>query len=193
MREPALFFLDLVEGNEIVGTQLARYIRTHTQNSIIVFVTAYWHKIAYDSESKLLADNHITKTSNLLADELLISIAYAKEHIGKSSIFYRIDFDEIHRIEMEDIIYAETIKRANKIRIRLPHGWFVVRDTMAGLDAKVKNQPYLFRCHESYLVNVNHIVSIQEKNRKILLSDDSVCYYSGAKTKELLSRWKSHG
>nr|WP_270283204.1 LytTR family DNA-binding domain-containing protein [Streptococcus infantarius] len=49
----------------------------------------------------------------------------------------------------------------------------------------------LFRCHKSYLINLNNIVRLDKKEGLVYFDDDKACYVSRKYIKDLRSKMEN--
>ncbi|MDR1557854.1 MAG: LytTR family DNA-binding domain-containing protein [Tannerellaceae bacterium] len=76
----------------------------------------------------------------------------------KQSVLYVKQGDAYQRIVWEDILYIEGMQ--NYVKIHFPQETKVILQTITSLEEMLPKDDF-FRVHKSYLVNVNHIDSIE--------------------------------
>lgn len=135
------------------------FLANRTVRSAVIIVTAY--------EQYAISGYELDVT-----DYLLKPVSYprfvkatdkAREYLSfkhvatpANQIFVRAD-RQIHRIEISDIIYIESIE--NYIRIFTPNDRIVARSTLKEILSDLPDETFI-RVHKSYIVNINHIKSI---------------------------------
>lgn len=184
----SIYLLDILIYEKDEGLQAAREIRRINPDNSIIFMTQFPEKILFNTESKLNAINFIIKRPHTFLSEL----KYTLQHIilcetSDTLLVYCDSYSEI-RITIRDIFYIETIPKSHKIRIVHARGCFELRLSLNEIVKHLNNR--FIRCHNSYIVNIDKIETINHKNKMLCLSNGCICYYSYAKGKRLLKIFK---
>jgi len=185
MNSPALFFLDIVIGQESIGLNIARLIMENKMSSKIVFITDYPDKVLFRSVYKVHSYNIILKKSPCFEEEVKVTIESALRDIFIDGCFVYQDRFTRFSIDREGIIYIETVKGKKKVCIYHENGVYMLSMRMDAMMQKLGDG--FCRCHDSYIVNMKKIAEINYRERKITLSNGGTCYYSYMKRKEFLS------
>lgn len=183
LEKPAIFILDIMFGNEAMGFKMADLISQRQQTALTVFITNYPDKILINSFYKIRAFNIILKASRKFENELDMTIRMAMSQIAENNILIYKDRFTTISIKRVGIIYAETIKGANKIAVYHKNGIYEIR---SGLSKFLKQLPSCFiRCHNSYIINTNEVIRIHYSTKEIFLTDGHKCRYSYAYRKKV--------
>lgn len=185
MNSPALFLLDIVIGKENTGFKAARLIAESKVKSLIIFITDYPNKIMFNPVYKINSYNIILKRSPCFEDELKITIESALRDIFIDKCFIYQDRFTRLSIDVEGIIYIETVKGKRQICIYHENGVYMLNMRMNVMLQKLGSG--FCRCHNSYIVHLKKIIEINHRERKIIMSNGSICYYSYLKENEFLS------
>lgn len=174
---PVLFFLDIDLGAEIDGMKLAQKIRELNKESFIVFFTTKSEMAPMTFKYQLEALDFIVKDAD--EDEIKSRIRSSintavKRHLKTttSQILQIKHDDKVILLPMEDILYIETTGTRYKLNLHTEKR----RISMNGELKKVQQEldERFIRCHQSYLVNGDHIAECNFKNQELTLSDGSV-------------------
>lgn len=161
-----IVFLDIILPNKS-GVELAHLIRKYDKCCVIIFLTTSREFAIESYEVKalnyLLKPFDVEKMNEIMddackivetKDEKFTSIA------NKSGTFI---------LKNKDIVYCESYKRKIFIHIK-GYDEFVTTFRLDTVEELLNDQRFL-RCHKSYLVNMDYIVKIE--NRNFILVDGS--------------------
>lgn len=185
-KEFDIIFMDY-QMNYINGLDTARKLRKKNNNTTIIFLTSY-PNIVFDV-FEVNAFRFLMKPINM---PKLISAMddYLKSQDSSNYIMIKID-DVIKKINQNDIIYAEASDKY--CYIRTVDDNILYKKTLAELEDSLSLDVF-FRCHRSYLVNFNHIVSHTssditfDNNEKALISKTKLASFKSA----FLTHIKNH-
>ncbi|MFP4457777.1 MAG: LytR/AlgR family response regulator transcription factor [Clostridia bacterium] len=188
-----VYFLDIDLKQELTGLDLAHYIRTKDVNAYIIFITFMQRHIKNVFRYKTF--DFISKTYyDQLSENIKDVMARLKEDYNQfygsldKKITLKFENDEIVRsIPIDDFI---GIKRENNIYVAYTtQGVFRYFSTLQSiLDSTEKNDS-LIRTHQSVIVNVKHIKSIDRNKRKVVATNGIEFDISRRKMKEVLNKW----
>lgn len=171
---------------------MAKAIREKSRTATIVFVTTYSEFMLLTYRAQVSALNFIDKTDkdDAIKDNFKKCLQKVFEdqgfNIPKKIFVFENNKTKI-RIPLEDILYFET---AESHRLKLItktgqcHFYGSIKEVMQA------NQK-LFRCHKSYLINLNNIVRLDKKEGLVYFDDDKVCYVSRKYIKDLRSKMEN--
>lgn len=150
-----LIFLDYKMKNTD-GLETARELRRTNNNTPIIFLSSY-PNIVFDTFEVnayrfLVKPIDETKLSQAM-DSLLASI-------GNNNCVIIKNNDITQRINTNDIIYAEA--ENTHCCIRLLNESIIYKKTLSDFE-KLLHDDCFFRCHRSYLINMQHIVSFTDQ------------------------------
>ena len=162
-------FLDLdFKGKDYTGIDIARTIRKHRSDTVIIFVTNFPQ---YAPEGyEVHAFRYLMK--NEIQAKLLPYLTLALEHIQdiRPTLSYNVSGEEI-TLPLDDILYIESQLHAVIVHTLSGSENANKRTFYAGIGSlEEKLAPHGFlRIHKSYLVNMKHIQTYQCK--AVMLTD----------------------
>lgn len=151
-----LFLLD-IEMPEIDGITLAKFIRSHDADAVIVYITGF-RSYAVDA-FEVRAFNYLMKPLTYEAFKPVIreslNIAFERKFKVTSEKYYVLDRKEAHiRLNYNDILYFEKfIHRIKVVTQRDSHEFYgSLRTLKEELDMDV-----FVQCHQSFIVNMTKV------------------------------------
>jgi len=146
-----VIFLDIQMG-ELNGMEIAKELRQRRNHSLLIFVTVLKECVfdafeveAYDYLIKPLASNHFSRTMDRVIKSL-------EQRTTKSIIVQRGTSCEV--ILLTEIVYCEV--QGRKIYIHQSNGKITdYYDKLDDLEQRIDGR--FFRCHRSYLVNLEYV------------------------------------
>lgn len=167
-----------VQMTGINGLDTAREIRKFDTNVNIIFTTAIIDFIQQGYEVK--AFRYLLKPINY--DEFSRNLLECINEIEESNENYLTikenDSSEIIRVPINNILYVETYSR--HILIHTDTKTYKTRESINNIEEYLGNI-YFYRCHRSYLININKVKSI--KQNSVIIKEDEI----------LVSRYKMKG
>ncbi len=174
---PSVYFLDVDLKSDIDGFQLAEKIRKYDPRGFLVFVTTHDELSHMTFQYKVEAMDYISKEDSLNLDGRI------KACLFRSNELFTSPANKVHKsislkmggrfitIHQEDIIGIET-------SLNNPH--FIVlagRASTTELTYTLSSLKKLldecfFQCHKSCIINLEHIVSIDKRNRLVYMNGD---------------------
>ena len=94
------------------------------------------------------------------------------------------NLDAVHVVDLKEIIYIKSDNNYSTFFLS-DNRKVVVSQTLKSFDEKL-NGHHFFRCHQSYLINLNCIRSIDKKNDTLTLNDEIVLPVAQSKKKVLI-------
>ncbi|MBE5876260.1 MAG: response regulator transcription factor [Lachnospiraceae bacterium] len=185
-KEYDVIFMDY-QMNTLNGLDTARKLRQKNNQTTIIFLTSY-PNIVFDV-FEVNTFRFLMKPINMakLTDAM---DSYLKSQDTSNYIMLKID-DNTKKINQKDIIYIEASDKY--CYIRTVDDNLLYKKTLAELAATLTLDTF-YRCHRSYLVNFNHIVSHTNNditftnNEKALISKTKLTGFKNA----FLAHIKSH-
>ena len=186
-----LFFLDIELNHQTNGVVLASKLRNIYPHAKIVFITSHTEMAFLSFFYKVEALDFIQKTSYeelklKVIDALNTTLARIKIPLPsqKEFILIRNNYTDI-KLVVDDIMFFITTQTPHKINVHLINRqsefYSSIKDISSYNDA-------FFRCHQSTVVNVNNIASVDRKNRTIHMIDGETCKVSVRYLKGLLDK-----
>lgn len=151
-----LLLIDVLLGSEN-GVDLAENLRQNGVVSDIAFISVTPNYALKGFQAALI--HYLTKP--ISSNDLKVVINRSLKHIfDKHSILIETN-SEAQRIYTSDIIYIEIFNRT--ILIHTSQGKITSEGTLNQFSKKLPPQKF-FRCHKSYIVNLDYIKSIKRYN-----------------------------
>lgn len=169
---PEIVFLD-VDMPGMTGVECAKKIADIEPKTIIIFATA--HDIYMPDAFEVYAFDYLVKPFKMLRlnqtldkikkiEELKLD-AHEKEQIKGTNTPKKLmikNKEGISLVDMEDIILVQREDRATAIYTI--HDRYATSDGLSELEEKLDNSMF-FRCHKSYIININYISKIYPYGR----------------------------
>lgn len=185
-----LFFLDVDLKDEVTGIKLALEIREKIKNATIAFVTTHSELAYVTFMYKVEAIDYILKDDTMHFESRIrevIDVVYQRD-LNLSTISdtnYTIkDGDNLYVLDSNRTIYFASSTVPHKITV-------VLEDRILDFYGKIKDLPNLsekfIRCHQSFVVNIDHIVKLDGKSRIVSMSNGDDCLVSIRYLKGLIS------
>ena len=185
-----LYFLDVdFQHHEIDGFKLAVKIRETDPSAKIVFITAHSELAHLTFQHKLSAMDYIVKDSpedieaQVIECMLVACERYLKE---KSALIknFKIDANgEIWSIPHDDVLFFETNSKVrNKIILHMKDSKLGFRGVLGEIEQQI---PELYRCHKSYLLNLNQIAYVDKITREAVMKNGERVHIAEKKIAEL--------
>ncbi|SDQ35355.1 LytR/AlgR family response regulator transcription factor [Streptococcus equinus] len=190
---PQIFFLDIdIHGDNTKGIEVAKAIREKSRTATIVFVTTHSEFMLLTYRAQVSALDFIDKTDkdDAIKDNLKKCLQKVFEdqglNIPKEIFVFENNKTKI-RIPMEDILYFETAE-SHRLKLITKTGQ---RHFYGSIKEVMQANQKLFRCHKSYLINLNNIVRLDKKEGLVYFDDDKACYVSRKYIKDLRSKMEN--
>lgn len=188
-----LYFLDVDLNTEMNGIMLGSEIRKFDPNARIVFVTTHAELAYLTFMYKVEAMEYIPKDNKeQLKEKLLECIDVAMERYlnvrpdASESILIKSADAQI-KLEINEVQFIESSSTPHRLIVHLDNRQVEFYGKIKDMEAL---NPNFYRCHQSYVVNVLNIESINAKLREITMKDGEVCYSSVRYLKGLLERFE---
>lgn len=174
------YFIDIeLNSNKLNGLELASEIRKKEPFTNIIFITQHANLLKLTFTYKIAALDFIVKSNSaLLAKNIIEALKAAFERykqIGQSDEeqFFQIKIGEkIKNILLDDIYYFETSHIIHKIIIHEKNGSHEYYGKLKDLN---EIDERFFRCHKSYVVNIQHVKEINKKERMLTMTNGAQC------------------
>lgn len=175
--KPDVVFLD-VEMPKMTGVECARLIQDMNPTTVMVFATAHdaymsdaFEVYAFDYLVKPFKVERVVQTLERIRDRIQCRVAPTEEapHVltadrkpvsGRLMLRHR---DGVSFIDLNDILLVQREDRATVLYTR-DDGRFVTGDSLAEMEERLPRDVF-FRCHKSYIINLNHMKDITPYGR----------------------------
>lgn len=160
-----IIFLD-IEMNALNGIETAKIIRKYDKKSIIIFLTAYPDFVFQGYEVK--ASNYILKPYTPDKISAVLSSALEEITISKDT-FYTIQTKSgFSRLNLSDVLYFKSNKR--KIIAKLNNNKIEFYEKLDNIEKETPS--FFIRVHQSYLVNINFISTLELN--QVIINNESI-------------------
>ncbi|TLQ04273.1 response regulator transcription factor [Pediococcus stilesii] len=176
-----LFFLDIeIDQNNIDGLEVAEKVRNQLNFAEIVFVTSHSEMAFLTFERKIepldyiIKDNGQDEIAKNLRDDVRVSYHRYQNHVFASEQHFSYQIgSRVYELPMNQLLYIATVSgQPGKIEVHHMQGMVEYPGNLNELEAKYSN---LFRCHKSFLVNLEKVKCYDAKDRTVVLQDGSTC------------------
>ena len=175
--KPDVVLLD-VEMPKMTGVECARLIQDMNPTSVMVFATAHdaymsdaFEVYAFDYLVKPFKVERVVQTLERIRDRIQCRVAPTEEAprvltadrkpvSGRLMLRHR---DGVSFIDLNDILLVQREDRATVLYTR-DDGRFVTGDSLAEMEERLPCDVF-FRCHKSYIINLNHMKDITPYGR----------------------------
>ena len=191
--EHQIFFLDLeIKDDEKQGIDVAKAIREKDATAIIVFVTTHSEFMLLTYQSLVGAIDFIDKNLNdqAFSERIELCLKEAMKHqignFGESSYLFETTKARI-RVAYDDILYFETSPTVHRVILHTKTGQTEFYGTIAEV---AKSDKRLFKCHRSFVINVNNVTEFDKSTRTAYFKNGSYCQVSRDKVKKLIAEMR---
>lgn len=185
-----LFFLDTTFNKDrSKGFRVAQSIREKDPNSTIVFVTgqtelaseSFRYKIsALDVIEKNQAERELKKR----LEECLELVDSRQNQLISQDAFHFETNQSKFQLPYSEILYFETLAIPHKVNVVTKHKKVEFYGSLNGV---VKQDQRFYRCHRSYLINLENVSYVDKQDYTVYFEKDKKCYVARRRMKELLA------
>ena len=169
---PAVVFLD-VEMPEINGVECARAIQDMDPNTVIIFATAHegymgdaFEVYAFDYLMKPFKVERVIQTLERARERLLARQSNVVNPVRPRAVDGRMMLkhrEGVNFLDLKDILLVQREERAT-VLYTADGERYVTGDSLADMEERLPAESF-FRCHKSYIINLNHIKDITPYGR----------------------------
>ena len=185
-----IFFLDIDLQSEMNGIELAQKIREYQPRGYIIFVTTHSEMSHLTFQYKVEALDYIIKDNReelkMRVQQCLLHVLQRekeKEENESKKKFLVQSGGRITPLLYEDILYFEISQTKNKMYVYTKEKCIEFPGNMKDIEAEVDARFY--RCHRSFLINLEQVKKLDSKNNTVYLRDGSECPVSVRLKKKL--------
>ena len=171
--KPDVVFLD-VEMPEMTGVECARAIEDMNPNIIIIFATAHdsymsdaFEVYAFDYLIKPFKVERVIQTLERARERLIsrtrsvtMPVSKPKSVSGRMMLRHR---EGVTFVNLQDVLLVQREDRST-VLYTANNERYVTNDTLGEMEEKLPSDAF-FRCHKSYIINLNHIKDITPYGR----------------------------
>jgi len=196
--QSGLYFLDVDLQSDINGIELAAKIKKLDVSATIVFITTHSELVHYAFRLKVEAMDYITKDSPPEEIEKRViecmKTAYRRFLDGrhaKSKYFTVKIGNQILNIPYDDILFFESSTTLrHQVILHKADSTLAFRNYIN--DVSNLGPPF-FRCHQSFVVNLNYIQRVDKFAREVEMTGGAIIPVAVRKMTELLKCLRSSG
>lgn len=181
--ESNLFILDIDLNSKLNGLTLAKKLRDLSQNFYIIFVTSHPELSMMTFQYKLRVLDYITKDDfTNLKLKMIENLRTIKKEISRKKVNEPEETILIEsgsrsfNVPLNDIMFFETAGKDHKLKMHTSNNIIEFYGTLKELELKYSN--VFYRCHKSYLVNINNITEINHCELTVSTKNGEECYIS---------------
>jgi len=172
--KPDLVFLD-VEMPEMTGVECARAIQDLNPNTVIIFATAHdtymseaFEVYAFDYLIKPFKVERVIQTLERARERLLtrterstaLPAGKPRALSGRMMLRHR---EGVTFVDLQDVLLIQREDRST-VLYTADNERYVTNDTLGEMEERLPSDVF-FRCHKSYIINLNHIKDITPYGR----------------------------
>ncbi|WP_027631779.1 LytR/AlgR family response regulator transcription factor [Clostridium hydrogeniformans] len=189
----SIYVIDINIKSEKLGFYLGEKIRHMDPFGTLIFLTGHSEIMNYVFLYNLEVMDFIVKGIEMDVKNRLKKCLFSVKRklstyyntLPSKSLLNICTKERILSLEMKDILYIESIENTHKIIIHTPYEEYEVYDSLKNLSLKLDEK--FFRCHRSFVVNIDHVSKINIKNFTAEINNKYLCLVSVRKLKELVS------
>lgn len=176
--ENAIYFLDIDLKSDMNGIELAAEIRKFDPRAFIIFITTHDEMALYTLKYKVEPLGFIIKESSDFQQQIVdcLQNIYDKYQVPNTPFSEVLSIQterKILIIPFDDIYYLEPSPQSHKIRLHKKHE--ILEFTSSLTDIKRKLDDRFMQCHKAYIVNCNHVQSIDKKKYTVTFDNGASC------------------
>lgn len=184
-----LYFLDIHLNHEMSGIMLAKEIRKYDPLGSIIFVTSHSELTYLTFVYKVSALDFIIKDDPESMKKRIIeclNVSYERlQHLSSKNYVDKLEIKSGSQtlfIDYDEIIFFESSPNPHRIILHLNNR---VIEFYGSLKDYETIDERFFRCHHSYIINKDHITSVNKKERIVHFTSGDHCYISIRNLKKL--------
>lgn len=186
-----IYFLDIeIKNHAQEGLKVAQSIRKKDPYGTIVFVTTHSAFAPKTFAYKVAAIDFIEKDQDestfkkRIEECLVIANEYKQRHENIDTFSFENKYTSF-QVPFLDILYFETTEIPHKLKLVTT---IKIIEFYGRLGEVVEYDKRLFRCHRSFVANLEKVKTIDRKNKLLFFSDDISCLISRRLLKEVENR-----
>lgn len=165
-KEIDLLILDIeFKNSSLDGIEFAKKLRKYNKDFYLVFLSAH-QRFLYPALVAKIFDYLIKPVNKDMIRDLVSRI---KEEFNNNSSFIKIN--KWQMVKSSEIIYME--KSINRTIITTTTGKLSCTKTLDKMQDSLPNN--FIRCHRSFIINKDKIISLDKKERQVLLENNITC------------------
>ena len=183
------YVLDVNLQHEMNGISLGQEIRTFDPFGKIVFVTTHVELALLTFQYRVEAMDYIIKDSmDNIRQRLCSCIDTAYQQVANAKQYFQLkSIDGIQNVSLSSILFFASGNVPHKIILHTNNERIEFRGSLKEIE---QMQPFFFRTHKSFVVNLKNIKSINRNAGEIVMSNNEVALITLKKLPALLDLLK---
>lgn len=189
-QETGICFLDIELQHKMNGMELAKKIREYQPRCFIIFVTTHsemsYMTFTYKVEAMdFIIKDDIRELKNRVHQCLLNCKERYQENMEKIRKSFQVKVgSKVKEVSYDEILFFEVAESYHKVLLHTKSSVIEFNGKLKQIEESLDNQFY--RCHRSYLVNVDKIVEKRPEEGIIIMEGGESCPISVRMGKTLL-------
>ena len=187
-----IYFLDVDLQHELNGFSLATRIRDIDTLGFIAFITSHVQLSHMTFQHKIEAMDYIVKSSieNITTGiHGCLETAYQRSEkiSSQKTEYFNVNVGtEAQMIPHQDIMFFESHYSSHKLILHTTNGFIEFYGTLGDIE---KESSDFYRCHQSFVVNLKNIKSVNKMTREVVMVNGEKALVGIKKTNKLIDAW----
>lgn len=187
----AVYFLDIELKCDMDGFQLALEIRQKDPRAFIIFITTHDEMLRQTFEYRVEPLDYILKDAPDFRQRIILSLHSVLKiyHLPVNPSMDTLPVVSGKRtviLRRNDIYFVESILQSHKVAIHTSREVIETISTLKDIGGKLDDR--FFQCHQAYIVNCSHVVSLNRKDYTVLFENNLTCPCSTRQYAKLFRR-----
>lgn len=187
----AVYFLDIELKSDMDGFQLALEIRKQDPRAFIIFITTHDEMLTLTFEYRVEPLDFIIKDAPDFRRKIFLSLSSVME---KYNLPDNITMDTLPVVSgkrtiilrKDDIYFVESILQSHKVALHTSKEVIETISTLKDIGERLDDR--FFQCHQAYIVNCTHVISLNRKDYTVLFENNLTCPCSTRQYSKLFRR-----
>ncbi|KRN20808.1 agrA protein [Pediococcus claussenii] len=184
-----VYFLDIQLDQSVKnGLESAVIIRELDPMAKIIFISTHSEMAILTFERKvepldfIMKDIGVNKVKTRIEEDIRVCYTRYLKTLNKTDVRFKYRIGSTERsINIKDVYYIESSSRAHKVVLHAKKRIEEYYDNIADIEQQYST---LFRCHRSFLINVDNVSSYDTKLKKIRFVDGETCPIAARKVRK---------
>ena len=179
------YILDVNLKSDINGIVLGQKIREIDPFGVIIFVTSHSEHAMLTFKHRVSAMDYIIKDNMQSISKKIcdcVDIAY-RQYVGTLEYFQLKTIDGVRNILVSSILFFESFGIPHKLTLYTKNERIEFRGNLKDIE---QMQPFFFRSHKSFVVNIRNVKTVNRTTNEIIMSNDEIALVTPKKTSKLL-------
>ena len=183
------YVLDVNLQHEMNGISLGQEIRAFDPFGKIVFITTHVELALLTFQYRVEAMDYIVKDNmDNIRQRLSSCIDTAYQQVANAKQYFQLkSIDGIQNVSLSSILFFASGNVPHKIILHTNNERIEFRGSLKEIE---QTQPFFFRTHKSYVINLKNIKSINRTAGEVIMSNNEVALITPKKLPALLNLLK---